>query len=136
MKYAKLHKSVPADVMPLVAFFEQCHNVDQVSRVLDKLKKGKKKVNQDTACKKALNRETKVARRMHTIMLVEAHDSIIMTANIMIASDMMNINMTVIIIAKTSILINMTRIVIMARFLMEISTIMKRIARKKIMRCM
>ena len=46
MKYAEMQ-------VPLVAFFEQCHNADQVSRVLDKLKKGKKKVNQETDHKKA-----------------------------------------------------------------------------------
>ena len=53
MKYAETHKTVPSDVVPLIAFFEQCHNADAVSRVLDKLKKGKKKVNQDTDHKKA-----------------------------------------------------------------------------------
>ena len=75
---------------------------------------------------------------MYTVILVKVHKNVIMIANIMIASNMMNVIMIVIdtIISKTSILINTTRIRIFARFLMEISTIMKRIARKKIMRCM
>ena len=54
MKYAEMHKTVPADVVPLVAFFEQCHNANRVSGVLDTLKKGKKKVDQDTDHNKAL----------------------------------------------------------------------------------
>ena len=53
MKYAETHKTVPADVVPLVAFFEQCHNADRASGLLDKLKKGKKKVDQETDRKKA-----------------------------------------------------------------------------------
>ena len=53
MKYAETHKTVSFDIMPLVAFFEQCHNTNRVSGVLDKLKTGKKKVDLDTAHKKA-----------------------------------------------------------------------------------
>jgi hypothetical protein len=72
------------------------------------------------------------------MILVEVHENVIMTANIMIASDMTNVIMIVVdtIIAKTSILTDTTRIEIIARFPMEISTIVTRIARKKIMRCM
>ena len=53
MKYAETHKTVPADVVPLVAFFKQCHNADQASGLLDKLKKGKKKAYQENDGKKA-----------------------------------------------------------------------------------
>ncbi len=53
MKYAEMPKTVPADVVPLVAFFKQCHHADQASGLLDKLKKGKKKAYQDNDCKKA-----------------------------------------------------------------------------------
>ncbi len=53
MKYAETHETVPADVVLLVSFFEQCHNADQASVLLDKLKKGKKKVDQETDRKKA-----------------------------------------------------------------------------------
>ncbi len=75
---------------------------------------------------------------MHTVMLVKVHESVIMTANIMIASNIMNVIMIVVdtIIAKISILTDMTRIKIIARFPMEISTIVTRIARKKFMKCM
>ena len=71
-------------------------------------------------------------------MLVEVHESVIMITNIKIASNMTNFIMIVIdtIIRKTNILTNTTRIVIIARFLMGISTIMTRIARKNIMQCM
>ena len=72
------------------------------------------------------------------MMLVKGHKSIIMTAIIMIASDMMNVIMIVIktIIRKTSILTNMTLIAIIVRSLMEISITLTRIAKKKIMLCM
>ncbi len=53
MKYSEMHKTVPAGVVPLIAFLEQCHNADLASGLLDKLKKGKKKVNQDIDHKKA-----------------------------------------------------------------------------------
>ena len=33
IKYAETHKTVPSNVVPLVAFFEQCHNVNCVSVV-------------------------------------------------------------------------------------------------------
>ena len=52
MKYAETHKTVPSDIVPLVAFFQQCHNTNRVSGVLDKLKKGKKKVDKYTDRKK------------------------------------------------------------------------------------
>ena len=71
-------------------------------------------------------------------MLVEVYESVIMIANIMMASNMMNVIMIVIdtIIGKTSILIDTTRIGIIARFLKEISTIVTRtrITKEKIMR--
>jgi hypothetical protein len=54
MKCAETHKTVPFNKVPLIAFFEQCHNADRAMGLLDKLKKGKKKVDQDTDHKKAL----------------------------------------------------------------------------------
>ena len=53
LKYAETHTTVPSNVVILVAFFKQCLNTNRVNGVLDKLKKGKKKVDQDTDNKKA-----------------------------------------------------------------------------------
>ena len=65
MKYAETHKTVPADRVPLVAFFKQCHNADQASGLLDKLKKGKKKADQENDCKKAPTTKDR-GRKKHT----------------------------------------------------------------------
>ena len=83
-------------------------------------------------------RETKVARSIPTMMLVAAHKNAIMIANIMTASDMMKVIAIVVdtITVKTSILVNMTGIAIIARPPMETKTIVTRIAKRKIMRCM
>jgi hypothetical protein len=138
MKYAEMHKTVPYNIVPLIAFFEQCHNADQVSRVLDKLKKGKKKVNQDTDCKKALTgREQGCKKNMYHDTHHSSQDCYHdcrhhngkrhkeYHCDYHQHDD-----------KKTSIYIDMTRIAIIARSLMEIRTIMTRIAKKKIMQCM
>jgi hypothetical protein len=41
-KYAKMHKNLPDDPIPLVSFFEQCQSADQANDVLDQLQKEEK----------------------------------------------------------------------------------------------
>ena len=50
LKYTETHKT-RTNIVPFIAFFEQHHQADHVSGVQDKLKKGKKKVYQESDCK-------------------------------------------------------------------------------------
>ena len=70
-----------------MAFFEQCHQADQVSGVLDKLKKGKKKVDQESDSKKALTMREQGQRKIHTKKLILFHKMIFMITEITITSN-------------------------------------------------
>ena len=95
-------------------------------------RKARRKPIKILIARKLRPRETEVARSTHTVMLAEVRKIVIMIANIMTTSIMTNVIMITVdtIIMKTSILADMTRIMIIARSLMGIRTIMTRIARK------
>ena len=122
---------MPTDVVPLVAFFEQ------VSRILDKLKTGKKKVN-GNAYLKTLTMRDQVIQRTRTVILTVVHRNIITIINIIITIDIVIITKIIVktIVMNTNILIVMTMIVIITMSLRRTRATVTKIAQKKIMCCM
>jgi hypothetical protein len=81
-----MHKTVPANIVPLVALVKQCHHPDQVSRALDKFKKGKTSSIKNLITRKHWLSENEVTYRLCTEKLIVALRIAVMITDITITA--------------------------------------------------
>jgi hypothetical protein len=96
-KFSETNKTVPTDLLWLIAFFEQCQTADKVTGILDKIKEKEQPKEKKTAYFLAARSHDSIVAR--TTTTIKATYVISMTNNMTVAIETINTKITL--IAKT-----------------------------------
>jgi hypothetical protein len=102
-KFTDLNKTVPTDLLKLIAFFEQCQATDKVAGILEKIAKDKKQPKEKKKAHLPAGHSHEFSYQQHfclsIVIIIEVTNTIAKTADLIIAIDIEMINTRIVLVA-------------------------------------